>query len=189
MDALDTVLLTATATFRITGHLYGEWIVEKELRCIDAGLRYRICPGCDGREEDEIPALGHDFAYEIVPPTLTEQGYTLHTRSRCGYEEKDNYTDPIPFRARMDADTVYIETADPEAIIVVAAYRANGQLAEVHLISTEQQLTEYSCTLESAEDAVVVRVFFLDGKTWQPLAPAQSFDHTVSQNNGLRKLF
>ena len=44
---------------------------------------------------DEIQAAGvvHEHIYEetVVPPTQTEQGYTLHLCSRCGYSYRDQY--------------------------------------------------------------------------------------------------
>ncbi len=43
-----------------------------------------------------IAALGHDMVVTTVAPTETEQGYDLHTCSRCGESYKDNFVDPLP---------------------------------------------------------------------------------------------
>lgn len=40
-----------------------------------------------------IPATGHNYITEVVEPTCTEQGYTLHTCSNCGDSFKDTYTE------------------------------------------------------------------------------------------------
>ncbi len=43
-----------------------------------------------------IPALGHDYTEQVVAPTYTDRGYTLHTCKRCGDSYKDGYTDVLP---------------------------------------------------------------------------------------------
>ncbi len=43
--------------------------------------------------QESINALGHDFVDTITPPTVTTDGYTTHTCSRCGYTYKDSATD------------------------------------------------------------------------------------------------
>ena len=40
-------------------------------------------------------ALGHDYVDVVTAPTLTEQGYTTHTCSRCGRSYIDDYTDAL----------------------------------------------------------------------------------------------
>lgn len=42
--------------------------------------------------EDNTDAI-HSFKTEVVAPTCTEQGYTLHTCEHCGYSFKDTYVD------------------------------------------------------------------------------------------------
>ena len=39
----------------------------------------------------ELPALGHDYQDEIIPRTCEDDGYTLHTCTRCA----DRYADTI----------------------------------------------------------------------------------------------
>lgn len=46
-------------------------------------------------EQETIPATGHNYSTEIIDPTCTEQGYTLHTCLKCEYSYKDNYTDTL----------------------------------------------------------------------------------------------
>ncbi|MBO4873574.1 MAG: hypothetical protein J5496_09220, partial [Lachnospiraceae bacterium] len=36
------------------------------------------------------------FTTEVIAPTETEQGYTKHTCTVCGYSYNSDYTDPIP---------------------------------------------------------------------------------------------
>ncbi|HCG36129.1 MAG TPA: hypothetical protein DER23_07285 [Clostridiales bacterium] len=42
-------------------------------------------------EDIIIPATGHHYVDTVVPPTTTQQGYTLHTCSKCENSYKDNY--------------------------------------------------------------------------------------------------
>lgn len=42
---------------------------------------------------DVIPALGHKYTSVIVPPTCSEQGYTLYTCERCGDTYKADYVE------------------------------------------------------------------------------------------------
>ena len=60
--------------------------------CTEIGWdAYDACSRCDYTTYVELPALGHDYQDEIVPRTCKEEGYTLHTCSRC----KDHYADNI----------------------------------------------------------------------------------------------
>ncbi|MBR5524651.1 MAG: leucine-rich repeat domain-containing protein, partial [Clostridia bacterium] len=45
-------------------------------------------------QQQTIAALGHSIKNEIVAPTSSAQGYTLHTCTICGYAYKDSYTNP-----------------------------------------------------------------------------------------------
>ena len=60
--------------------------------CTEIGWNsYDTCSRCDYTTYVELPALGHDYQAEIIPRTCEDDGYTLHTCSRCA----DSYTDTI----------------------------------------------------------------------------------------------
>ena len=60
--------------------------------CTEIGWdAYDTCSRCDYTTYVELPALGHDYQAEIIPRTCEDDGYTLHTCSRCA----DSYTDTI----------------------------------------------------------------------------------------------
>ena len=40
-------------------------------------------------------ALGHDFESDVVPPTVTDMGYTSYYCTNCGYTYVDDLTDPL----------------------------------------------------------------------------------------------
>ena len=52
---------------------------------------YDTCSHCDYTTYVELPALGHDYQAKIIPRTCEDDGYTLHTCTRCA----DCYADTI----------------------------------------------------------------------------------------------
>ena len=52
---------------------------------------YETCSRCDYTTYVELPALGHDYQAKIIPRTCEDDGYTLHTCTRCA----DCYADTI----------------------------------------------------------------------------------------------
>ena len=52
---------------------------------------YDTCSQCDYTTYVELPALGHDYQAKIIPRTCEDDGYTLHTCTRCA----DCYADTI----------------------------------------------------------------------------------------------
>ncbi len=77
------------------GHSYGEWETVSPAGCESAGEEIRTCGRCGNVEMRETEPLGHDYEAEIVEPTCTENGYTLHKCGLCGYSYKDNATEPL----------------------------------------------------------------------------------------------
>ncbi len=69
-------------------HEFPEWSFVEEPTCDDIGLEYRKCESCTLEEIREVPATGHDYVIEGIPPTCTQQGYTKYKCSICG----DSYT-------------------------------------------------------------------------------------------------
>lgn len=59
-----------------------------------AGKKCSIC-GQILEEGEMIPATGHNFKVETIQPTCTEDGYTLHSCTKCDYSYKTDYTDAI----------------------------------------------------------------------------------------------
>ena len=60
--------------------------------CTEVGWEaYDACSRCDYTTYVELPALGHDYQTEIIPRTCEDDGYTLHTCTRCA----DRYADTI----------------------------------------------------------------------------------------------
>ena len=60
--------------------------------CTEVGWdAYETCSRCDYTTYVELPALGHDYQAKIIPRTCEDDGYTLHTCTRCA----DRYADTI----------------------------------------------------------------------------------------------
>ena len=60
--------------------------------CTEPGWEaYDTCSRCDYTTYVELPALGHDYQAEIIPRTCEDDGFTLHTCTRCA----DRYADTI----------------------------------------------------------------------------------------------
>lgn len=73
------------------GHVLGEGFVAVAPTCETPGLMRYNCKNCSSYyETKEIPPLGHDIKKTVVPPTCTEDGYTILEcqREGCGYSEK-----------------------------------------------------------------------------------------------------
>lgn len=67
---------------------------------LSAALIFGACD--DERNECK---LYHDYINTVVDPTCIAAGYTIHTCSKCGYEYKDNYTEPLDSLHRFETET------------------------------------------------------------------------------------
>ena len=74
------------------GHVFGEWITEREPGCLEGGVSARKCSLCGCVEETEIPAQGHSFGeWETVKePGCTEDGERIRKCDKCGAIEKES---------------------------------------------------------------------------------------------------
>lgn len=82
---------TYTEPVPATGHAWGEGVVTKKPTYEEDGERTYTCQN-DGTHvyTEVIPALGYTFTETVVPPTCTEDGYTLHT---CNENPAKTYQD------------------------------------------------------------------------------------------------
>ena len=70
---------------------------SKEATCSDVGLTEgSYCSACSTilEAQEEIPKLPHQYNEEIISPSCTEMGYTVHT-CECGDAYTDSYTDTL----------------------------------------------------------------------------------------------
>ena len=78
---------TAEEIIPMTEHVYKE-VNRIAPKCEQVGKIIYQCD-CGKTKETEIPALTHEYEDNVVAPTCTDAGYTLHTCKLCG----NNYTD------------------------------------------------------------------------------------------------
>lgn len=91
-----------------TGHTWGTWVMDKQPTCTSPGHRYRSCTrhaNDQHRQQESIPALGHQYKETVTEPTCVEEGYKTYTCERCG----DSYTEGY-----LPASHQYTETAVTE---------------------------------------------------------------------------
>jgi len=112
------------------GHSYGDWYVEKEAACTEAGTERRDCANCDHFETREIPAAGHDYEAVVTAPTCTEQGYTTRT-CHCGDSYVDSY---VPATGHTPGEAVR-ENEEPNGAhdLVVYCEVCGGELSREHV--------------------------------------------------------
>jgi len=72
------------------GHSWGDWETVTEATETQDGLKQRTCSVCQAVDEAVIPSVEHvhDYVPLVIPPTCTENGYTLHT-CKCGESYRD----------------------------------------------------------------------------------------------------
>lgn len=68
--------------------------VTKEATCTSDGTKTFTC-SCGDTYTETIKG-SHDYATKVVPPTTSEQGYTMYTCKVCGHGYTGNYTDKLP---------------------------------------------------------------------------------------------
>ncbi len=75
-------------------HLYGQWELIAAATCDENGSRKHTCTVCGKSEEEDIPALGHDWdgGKETKIATCSEEGERTTTCRRCQKKK----TEPIP---------------------------------------------------------------------------------------------
>lgn len=81
-------------------HTPAEMVIENNTpsTCTNTGYYDEViyCSVCGeelSRERKTTDITAHTMTEEVIEPTCTEKGYTLHKCTECGYNYKDNYTD------------------------------------------------------------------------------------------------
>ena len=78
--------------------------VEDEATCQGPGTTKHYCNcGYSYIEEGNPAQVDHSYVAEVVDPTCTEQGYTLHTCRFCGINYKDTYISELGHNDRRIA--------------------------------------------------------------------------------------
>lgn len=84
--------LTAAACSAICPRLYGIAAGLAVLVLFYCASLCNMSIRCGYHRLEGNAASGHDYKVEVVQPTCTEMGYTIHTCTRCGDTYQDGYT-------------------------------------------------------------------------------------------------
>ena len=106
-------VLVAQTVVPAKGHSYGEWIVDTDPTCTEAGAKHKVCSVCNDEVSETITKLGHDWAEDFTvdkEATCTEAGSKSKHCSRCS--EKSEVTE-IPARGDHEYEAGW--TIDIEA--------------------------------------------------------------------------
>ncbi len=87
------------------GHTNGAAVVENRIEpdCVNKGsydsvVYCTVCGAEVSRETVEIEALGHTYGdTTVVEPSYQEEGYSVHTCTVCGFEEKFDFVDALEY--------------------------------------------------------------------------------------------
>lgn len=77
-------------------HATHDYIItmEKEVNCLEDGIKRFTCAACDNTYTEDVPAVGHQWEESVqLLPTCTEVGKTLH---HCTFNCGNDYTTDIP---------------------------------------------------------------------------------------------
>ena len=81
----------ASDTCYKTAHHFKETL-RKAATCTQKGSVTETCSRCGQIKTTELSALGHVYTAQVVEPTTSRGGYTLHTCIRCGDTWQDQQT-------------------------------------------------------------------------------------------------
>lgn len=144
------------------GHDWGSWITVEPATAEKEGLQQRACSRCTAQDQQKIeklpPSHSHAYATEVVAPTCTQRGYTLHTCS-CGDRYQDRFTDALghsftKYRTNGDATC----TADGTKTAKCDRCSANSTLADAgsalgHNYSDYHSNGDATCTADGTKTA------------------------------------
>lgn len=102
----------------VLAHAWGAWETVKEATPREEGIQKRICINCQTAEEKKIDKLveshTHSYTTQVVEPTCTTQGYTVHT-CNCGH----TYTsDLVPTKSHSYTAQVVKPTCETQGYTV-----------------------------------------------------------------------
>ena len=124
-------------------------------------------------ESDDLTHI-HSYTDTVVPPTCTEQGYTLHSCA-CGYEYKDNYKPKLP-HTYEEVETV-APTCDSDGAQKMRCKNCGAEKIVTlpkreHEFGNWEVTTPATCETEGAE----ARTCKLCGYTETRTVPAEQHD-------------
>ena len=123
--------------------------------CTSSGLTEgKHCDRCNEIfiVQEEIATVGHSYVHDVIPPTETEQGYTIHVCQVCGECYTDSYTDPtgskLPVHELvLTEDTFIWLNLENDLYVDLCGYDLNGiiQTNGYQIYCVDSSTDNYSC--------------------------------------------
>lgn len=73
-------------------------------------------------ETINVTVINHNYSSQVIAPTYTDEGYTIHTCRKCSHTYKDSYTSKLPHNHTYDPSST--KTVDVEATCVTDGRRS-----------------------------------------------------------------
>ena len=150
---------TYTEPVPATGHAWDAGVVTKEPTYEEDGERTYTCQNDKTHVHKEvIPALGYTFTETVVPPTCTEDGYTLHT---CNENPAKTYQDtPVAALGHQYKEVTTPATCGAPGSVDNVCERCNDKQHVKDLRSTgEHQWNEGTVTKEPTTTETGIKTF------------------------------
>ncbi len=140
-------------------HSFSDWIITTEPACVTTGMKERVCSVCGEKENQEVPAKGHNTIAEKVDATCGENGsvtlycpvcsyvHDVSVIPATGHVASANWTVKVPAtQTSAGVKVKYCKTCDYE--VETASYTLNDAVVYVEASEiTEKDSTTNTVTL------------------------------------------
>ena len=97
---------TMTYDYGGTGHIWNEGVITTPPTYEEYGEKTLHCKNCDATKTEKVLPTKYTFTVTVVPPTCTEDGYTMH---KCNQDDSLSYKDNIVHSTGHHAEMRVIE--------------------------------------------------------------------------------
>ena len=97
---------TMTYSYGGTGHIWDEGVITTQPTHDEYGVKTLHCKNCDATMTEKVLPTKYTFTVTVVPPTCTEDGYTMH---KCNQDDSLSYKDNIVHSTGHHAEMRVIE--------------------------------------------------------------------------------
>ena len=97
---------TMTYDYGGTGHIWDEGVITTPPTYDEYGVKTLHCKNCDATTTENVLPTKYTFTVTVVPPTCTEDGYTMH---KCNQDDSLSYKDNIVHSTGHHAEMRVIE--------------------------------------------------------------------------------
>ena len=169
------------------GHAYDDGVVTTEPTCVEDGIKTFTCTLCGHSYTETVPALGHSYDCEYVPPTCTQESYYIYTCSRCNDVVYGIGPDNDALGHTYDDGVVTTEpTCEEDGVKTFTCTRCSQTYTEVipatgeHIYDEGVITTEATCT----ENGCILYTCTLCGSTYTETVEnlGHDFDDTIEEN-------